>query len=314
MFPIQNYQETIDKSGDLYMDFEKIAASIFYASRHMNNNQFQPFTGFVPQIVLNKQNFNNYILNQIQRSTISQSINDIKNNYDDTRMNNYQFFNQYRSQQETRTYNQDYKELDSCCDSQLNGSMIQTQSYNAQPFWIFNNRRFDDMKQYNDHQKAYKLTRASLRIIPKYEELNYLNCPFQDIFTPYQLLNRFSYAEPQKVKIFEYSAPLNSQEYEQMRDDFEKNGVHADWTLEEIASRKDSTLLSINILEKVHFPPLNLPLEGDLINIWKMKDEVKLTPMLPVNTNCAVKTNDNQGSAIKKRLKPNKKSLENVSN
>lgn len=302
MLPNQQYPEirTSDEDDKNRINIKKFAANA------INNSSKRSFC--IPQIILLQQNLNNLnILNQIQHFNMQNS------NQNNNLLNTHHLMPQYQQQHKTYAvnYSRDSSESRSNFASNSDESrQKQLSSMLAAVQLGINNRKLN-FKEYNEFQKAYNETKAALRIMPKYEELNYLNCPFRDISRPYQPLDYFNYALPQKVDAFQSRRLLSSEEYDQMREEFNKNGVHTNWTKEEmqIADREGLTLLPVNFLEDSHFPLLDIPSKHELSHIWTIQDEGR---PLPVNINPAITVTD-QGYIQKKQEKPNRKSLEDVS-
>lgn len=308
MFP--NQQRNHEENDENKIDLQQFTLNYLYSTRKLNqsllglNNLF-----YLPQIASLQHDVGNVnVLNQIQSPHNNQIS--IYKQHSNPHLNyqhqQHQVFN-YK-QNPTITFGSQLEPPLRVSERTSNqASYVQSRS-------IFKNRTIDDYRQLNEFQKAYDETKAALRIVPRHQDLNYLNCPFPDINHPYHPLDHFNYAVPQKIEVFEQCQPVNSHDYDRMREDFENNGKDADWTSEEIAERRGSTLLSVNILEDFHFPPLDLPSEHKSSQIWKIQYEA---PILPVNSNVdtslVIVPSDNEAVLKKKQLKPNRKSLENVS-
>lgn len=331
---------TIEEERNM-MTLQKFAANYLYNAVNMNTIAS---CSHLPQVVLLQQNVHNAnILNQNQQLSFDQNLDSRSRQYSNNQNNSivnkwsqYYFLSQMHQQQQ-ESLNSSYRDYkDSLYElpyapkvndslNSLKSSPINPSSAHVQPVWMFNNRQFKDLNDYNEFHKLFNETKASLRTVAKYEDLNYLNCPYPDIKDPYVPFRYFNYAVPMKVGNFELNRPLNIEEYDKMREDFEKNGTDSSWTQEEIAERRGSTLISMNILENMNFPPLAIagteawssaPKLG-LTKIWTLEDEPKL---IPVHTNQAAtpvkdeqEINKENDKRKKRLLKPNKKSLVDVS-
>lgn len=260
------------------------------------------------------QQFYNQIFNQSLSFNNNQPNNNIFNQWNQHRLSNHNVQGESYNCNDNLYFSNSYQSNQVSLLSPNLFRPQRTSSRRIVPSWAFNNRTFYDLREYNAFSKAYDQAKLALRLMPKYEELNYLNSPFPDITSPYAPLNCFNYAVPRKIELLKQRTTMNSEEYEQMRQDFNANGIHVDWTPSEIAERKDSTLLSVNILKDSYFPPLEPPSESKIHEIWKVDSKVQ--PMLPANTNPSFNSSgDGQVSTCAriKLYKPNKKSLEDVS-
>lgn len=172
--------------------------------------------------------------------------------------------------------------------------------------WTFNGQVFHDYNEFFRYVESYNETKKMIRSATPFDNINYLNCTYGSAFPEYQLFDKvpdYRIAVPQKVESFENPKYLSHEEYDEMRQDFESNGYHVD----------GAALQNFNV-DDFSFPPLKvLPEQFSVLSqLWKISDDVN--PMISSNANLNgnFSAPDEQISP-KRRLKPNKKSLEDVS-
>lgn len=169
------------------------------------------------------------------------------------------------------------------------------------------NQMFESVNHYLAYMESHSEAIAAIRSPPKYEDLNYLGCPYESSLKEYQLFKdyKFNFGTYEKMGKYQNRTPMSSEAYAVMREDFESNGAIVDDTDE--GKMQQSEVPPFFCFGDSDFPPLELPSEQTLFPMYSVNEVV--VSMQSLNVVVSGNTSDQDST---KRRRPDKKSLEDV--